>query len=316
MIKLPHCHYPKAEDSHAHGLQLLPDELPLLDLTLAQPYRSRTFRAIPIETFSHEQVLELIRVIAKSFVLNEPMNRHMVPYVKPPQVIMESTYLNLYGENIFGEWEKENVFQWVIRLLVFDQLKDKLDRNISNNFAKQLSLAILDDYGKIIGGALSIHFLSGSSGNAPDPGNIFSKVIIGVMQPIVNMLISQEEASIAALSDKYPEFHKALIDARVGELFMIARSPLLPREDTFEMVAASLERFRDLGHHYVVTAAANQWTGAAFEIMGGVRVHFAPYRAKKTVKESLEPLPDETSTRDGFISAKDSGCMFYMIRLK
>ena len=316
MIKLPHCHYPKATDSHAHGLQPLPDALPLLDLTQAKPFRSTTYRAIPIETFSHEQVLELIRVIAKSFVLNEPMNRHMVPYLNPPQLIKESAYLNLYGENIFGEWNKENIFQWVVRLLVFDQLKDRLDRNVSSNFAKQLSLAILDEHGKIIGGALSIRFLAGSSGNAPDSENIFSQVLIGVMQPIVNMLINQEEFSIAVLCDKYPEFHKALIGGKVGELFMIARSPLLPTEDTFELVAASLQRFRDLGYHYVLTAAANQWTGAAFEMMGGVRVHFAPYRAKKTVKESLEPLPNETSTRDGFLSAKDSGCMFYIIKLK
>ena len=77
----------------------------------------------------------------------------MVPYVNPPQVIKDSTYLNLYGENIFGEWKKENIFEWVIRLLVFDQLKDRLDLNISDNFAKQLSLAILNDNGKIIGGA-------------------------------------------------------------------------------------------------------------------------------------------------------------------
>lgn len=316
MIKLPHCHYPKATDYFAHGLQNLPGKLPLLDLTRAAPYRSTTYKTIPIETFSHEQVLELIRVIARSFVLNEPMNRHMAPYVNPPQVIKESTYLNLYGETSFGEWNKENIFRWVIRLLVFDQLKDRLDRNISDNFAKQLSLAILDDHGRIIGGALSIRFLAGSSGNAPDSENIFSKVVIGVMQPIVNMLINQEESSIPVLCDKYPDFQKALTGGKVGELFMIARSPLLPTEDTFELVAASLQRFRDLGYQYVLTAAANQWTGAAFEIMGGVRVHFAPYRANNTVKESLEPLPDETSTRDGFLSAKDSGCMFYVIRLK
>jgi hypothetical protein len=303
-------------DAHAHGLQRLPDELPLFNSLLAKPYRSATYRAVPIETFSHEQVLELIRVIATSFVQNEPMNRHMVPSVNPPQVINESSYLRLYDENSFGEWNKENIFQWIVRLLVFDQLKDRLDKNVSDNFAKQLSLAILDDHGKIIGGALSIRFLTGSSGNAPDAENIFSKVIIGVMQPIVNMLISQEESSIPVLCDQYPEFHKALISGKVGELFMIARSPLLPTEDTFELVAASLQRFSDLGYHYVLTAAANQWTGAAFEIMGGVRIHFAPYRAKKTVKESLEPLPDETSTPDGFLSAKDSGCMFYIIKLK
>lgn len=66
------------------------------------------------------------------------------------------------------------------------------------------------------------------------------------MQPIVNMLIHQEESSIPVLCDKYPAFQKALIEGKVGELFMIARSPLLPTEDTFELVAASIERFRDL----------------------------------------------------------------------
>ena len=266
--------------------------------------------------FSHGKILELIRVIAKSFVQNEPMNRHMVPYVNPPHLIRESKFLNLYGENGFGEWSKENIFQWVVRLLVFGQLKDKLDGNWSENLAKQLSLAILDEEGKIIGGALSIRFLAGSSGNAPDPENLFAKVVIGVMQPIIDMLIHQEESSLGVLCEKYPAFQKALIEGKVVELFMIARSPLLPTEDTFELAAASMQRFRDLGYHYVLTAAANQWTGAACEVMGGVRVHFAPYRATKTVKESLEPLPDETSTRDGFLSAKDSGCMFYVIRLQ
>ena len=316
MIKLPHCHYPKATDSDAHGLQRLPDELPLLDLTQAKLFRSAKYRAIPIETFSHEQVVELIDVIARSFVLNEPMNRHMVPPKNPPQEIQESSYLNAYGETVFGAWEKENIFQWIIRLLVFDQLKDRLDRNVSDNFSKQLSLAILNNTGKVIGGALSIRLHASHSGNATDPENLFSQVVMRVVQPIVNMLVSQEEASLPALGEKYNEFRQALNEGKVGELFMIARSPLLDREDTFELVAATLERFRDLGYHYVVTAAANQWTGAAVEIVGGVRVHFAPYREKKTVKESPVPIPDETSTSDGFLSAKDSGCMFYIIKLK
>jgi hypothetical protein len=136
------------------------------------------------------------------------------------------------------------------------------------------------------------------------------------MHPIVKMLIEQEEAAIPALSKKYKSFEQSLNEGKVGELFMIARSPALPTEDTFELVAATLEKFRDSGYHYVLTAAANQWTGAAFEVMGGTRVHFAPYRAEKTVKESDVPLTHETSTRDGFLSAKDSGCMFYVIKLK
>ena len=316
MIKLPHCHYPKAADTHAHGLQPLPDELPLFDLSAAKPFRSSTYTTIPIETFSHEQVKELISVIASSFVLNEPMNRHMVPPKNPPQEIRDSSCLNVYGETLFGPWEKENIFEWIIRLLVFGQLKDRLDRNVSDNFSKQLSLAILDDTGKVIGGALSIRLQVGHSGNTTDPENLFSQVVLRVVQPIVNMLVSQEETSISALGEKYWGFQQALNDGKVGELFMIARSPLLHRENTFELVAATLERFRDLGYQYVLTAAANQWTGAAFEIAGGVRVHFAPYRAEKTVKESHAPIPGETSTSDGFLSAKDSGCMFYIINLK
>lgn len=316
MTKLPHCHYPKASDFHAHGLQGLPNELPLLDLTLARPFRSATYKAIPIETFSHEQVVELIRVIAKSFVQNEPMNRHLIPPKNPPEEIQNYGYLNAYGETFFGAWEKENIFEWIIRLLVFDQLKERLDRNLSDNFSKQLSLAILNDTGMIIGGALSIQLHANHSGNATDPGNIFSQAVMRVVQPTVNMLVSQEDASIPTLCEKYDGFRQALNEGKVGELFMIARSPLLPREDTFELVAATLERFRDLGYRYVLTAAANQWTGAAFEIVGGVGVHFAPYRAEKTVKESLTPLPNETSSSDGFLSAKDSGCMFYIIRLK
>jgi hypothetical protein len=316
VIKLPYCHYPKGADSHAHGLQHLPDELPILDLTLAKPYRSTRYRAIPIETFHHEQVVELIRIIATSFVLNEPMNKHIVPPKDPPQEIQESSYLNAYGETSFGAWEKENIFAWIIRLLVFDQLKERLDRNIADNFSKQLSLAVIDEAGKVIGGALSIQIQASHSGNATDPENLFSQAVLRVVQPIVNMLVDQEEVSIAALCEKYNAFDQALNEGKVGELFMIARSPLLPREDTFELVAASLERFRDLGYQYVLTAAANQWTGAAFEIVGGVRVHFAPYRAEKTVKESNVPLTNETSTSDGFLSAKDSGCMFYAIKLK
>lgn len=232
MIKLPHCPYPNATDSHAHGLQPLPDQLPLLDLNHAKPFRSAAYRPVSIETFNHEHVLELIQVIAKSFVLNEPMNRHLVLPVQPPPEIQETRYLNVYGVSSFGAWEKENIFSWIVRLLLFDQLKDRLDSNMVDNYSKQLSLALLNDAGKVIGGALSIQIQSGHSGNAPDSGNSFSRVLVQVMHPIVKMLIEQEEAAIPALSKKYKSFEQALNEGKVGELFMIARSPALPTEDT------------------------------------------------------------------------------------
>ena len=49
-------------------------------------------------------------------------------------------------------------------------------------------------------------------------------------------------------------------------------------------MAASAEHYRTLGYSYLVTEATNQWTGAAFEALGGVRVHFAPFQAKPAVR--------------------------------
>ncbi len=65
----------------------------------------------------------------------------------------------------------------------------------------------------------------------------------------------------------------------------------------------------------MVTEATNQWTGAAFEALGGVRVHFAPFQAQATVRNSAEPLEGLTTSPNGFLSDKDSGGMFYVIRL-
>ena len=93
---------------------------------------------------------------------------------------------------------------------------------------------------------------------------------------------------------------------------MIARGDGLPRDDAFELVAATMEHFRDAGCRYVVVEAGKQWTGAACEALGGVRVHFAPFRTMAVV-----PIDgDGTTSPDGFISDdKDSGCMFYLLRL-
>jgi len=95
----------------------------------------------------------------------------------------------------------------------------------------------------------------------------------------------------------------------------VARSDDLPKENAFELVAASAEHYRALGYSYMVTEATNQWTGAAFEALGGVRVHFAPFQAQPAVHKSTEPLEDVTTSPNGFLSDKDSGGMFYVIRL-
>jgi hypothetical protein len=46
-----------------------------------------------------------------------------------------------------------------------------------------------------------------------------------------------------------------------------------------------------------------------------VRVHFAPFQAQPAVRKSDEPLEGLTTSPNGFLSDKDSGGMFYVIRL-
>ena len=112
------------------------------------------------------------------------------------------------------------------------------------------------------------------------------------------------------LSERYLEFKEAYAQGKVSHHILLARSDDLPKEDTFELVAAGAERCRSLGYEYVVTEATNQWTGAAFEALGGVRVHFRPFKVESAVPKSDEPLEDVTTSPNGFLSDKDSRGMF------
>jgi hypothetical protein len=47
----------------------------------------------------------------------------------------------------------------------------------------------------------------------------------------------------------------------------------------------------------------------------GVPVHFAAFQAQPTVRLSAEPLEGVVTSPNGFGSDKDSGGMFYVIRL-
>src|SRR5204863_3772534 len=106
----------------------------------------------------------------------------------------------------------------------------------------------------------------------------------------------------------------ALHHGLVGHFALVARSDQLPVEEAFELVAASAEHYRQLGFSYILTSATNQWTGAAFTVLGGIRVHFEPFLARRRVPASSVPIAT-VSSRDGFISAKDSGSMIFVLRL-
>jgi hypothetical protein len=121
--------------------------------------------------------------------------------------------------------------------------------------------------------------------------------------------------SLTALSGRYPEFREAYTRGKVGHHFLVARSDALAKEDIFELVAASAEHYQALGYEFMVVEATNQSTGAAFEVLGGVRVHVAPFQTRPVVRRSAAPLNDVVTSSNGFLSEKDSGSMFYAIRL-
>jgi hypothetical protein len=49
--------------------------------------------------------------------------------------------------------------------------------------------------------------------------------------------------------------------------------------------------------------------------LAGVRVHFRPFLTEPALPKSDEPLEDFTTSPNGFLADKDSGGMFYVVRL-
>ena len=84
------------------------------------------------------------------------------------------------------------------------------------------------------------------------------------------------------------------------------------RRPAAEVLAA---HYQALGYAYMVIEVTNQWTGAACEVLGGVSVYLAPYQGQHTVRQSAEPLEGLVTSVNGWLSNKDSGSMFYVIRL-
>jgi hypothetical protein len=265
----------------SHGLQPLPEKLPVMDLDATKPYRSSMSKAVVIDTFHYRQVLQLAKTIAASFAINEPMTRDINPSKEPQVNLRNIKHYHPYGEDEFGEWTKENILYWVIRLFILTNPADPIERIGMNKVLLTHSLAILNDAGEMIGGAFNLPLSLSDVEQAPRANDPFMDAAYSFFQPIHHLLISQDAEALQYLNEKFPHFKTAFNSGKAVIFFMIARSPLLPTEDAFELVAATIERFKELSYEYVVTAAANQWTGADFELIGGVRVHFAHYRYEK-----------------------------------
>jgi len=312
---LPLCTYPKASDVGHHGIQDLPPYLPLIDLERARRHRTRRLTTVSAARLTSAQVLQMALVVGTSFAHREPQARHLRPPTYPPAGLMGERHRDPLGGAPFGHWDAEILLYWFIRLMILTDPTSPRSHVEVNADAMSQSLAIVDGTGDVIGGAFNETMPGPDGPSELRPDDPFLTAALSFVTPVLELLALREAEALEALCAVYPAFRDAYARGKVGHHFMVARSDALPKADAFELVAATAERYQALGHEFMVIEATNQWTGAACEVLGGVRVHFAPYRARRTVTESALPRPDTVTSPDGFLSKKDSGSMLYVIRL-
>jgi hypothetical protein len=312
---LPYCSYPSASDVAQHGLQILPASLPLADVERARPHRSLRYVAMPASYLTPPEVLRLAEVVGTSFARREPQCRHLRPAALPPAELGEALHADPFGESAFGPWTTERLMYWFIRLLVLTDATSPRSAVEVNTDSLAQSLAVLDDAGEVVGAALNETMPLHAGPPSFRRGDPFLDAVLGFVEPVLALLGAQDAEALKALSVAYPDFRDAHAGGKVGHHFMVARSDALPKSDAFELVAGTVSRYQTLGYGYMMIEATNQWTGAACEALGATRVHFAPFRARRTVRRSAEPLADTVTSPDGFLSGKDSGSMLYVIRL-
>jgi hypothetical protein len=307
--------YPKAANVAHHGIQPLPESLPLADFARAAPHRSGRYATVLATELTQEQLLQAAWVIAAGFARREPQARYLRPPKYPPAGLMEARHTDPFGTDSFGSWDTETQMYWIVRLTALTDPTSPQGAIEVNEETLAQSVAILDGEGRVIGAAFNQTMPPLDVEPPLREDDPFLDTVVGVWEPVYGALGAQDEVALRALSERYPEFREAYEKGKVSHHILIARSDDLPKEDTFELVAAGAERCRALGYEYVVTEATNQWTGASFEALGGVRVHFAPFLVQPAVRKSDEPLESVVTSSDGFLADKDSGGIFYVIRL-
>jgi hypothetical protein len=312
---LPRCTYPEAADRQARGLQPLPDRLAPADFAAVRPYRSRRYKIVTLDRLASGLSLVMAREAARSFALRDPMGRHLVPPENMPPGLGRALHSDPFGSDRFGPWTTPNIFFWLIRLLVLTDPSSPMGAIRRNEETLGKSLAVLDSAGRVVGGAFNEIMPGGEELPGFRKKDPFLDAVVSHCRPILEFLGSHESSALAGLSKRYPAFRLALRSGRVGHHFMLTRSSDLPMEHCFEIVATATEVFRRAGCEFMGVEATDQWTGAACEALGGLRVHFQPYRARQLVQPSATPLPGVVSSSDGYISDKDSGSMFYLINL-
>ncbi|MGB5368807.1 MAG: hypothetical protein WBN18_00100 [Flavobacteriaceae bacterium] len=310
---LPWCAYPTASDTKALGLQPLPEDLLVANFNSVSQYRSNRYRAVPVLNEHPGTLLEMAAVLAASFAVNDPMNRHVHPSRSVPVSMAHHLHKDTLGVAPFGPWTTENIFYWFVRLFALTSANDPLNSVKINEDTLRLSLAIFNAKRKVIGAAINV-----TVPNEEVPmrnGDPFLEAVLVHVNPIMNLIYTQEHIAMQALAHQYPALQKARAQGMVGMHFLVARSPELPKDHTFELVAASAEHLQKQGFEYMVVTATNQWTGAACEVLGATRVHFAPFRDRERLARKAVASAEEPFSNDGYLAEKDSGMFFYVLKL-
>jgi hypothetical protein len=125
---------------------------------------------------------------------------------------------------------------WFIRLLILTDATSPRSTIEVNAEAVAQSLAILDDSGDVIGGALNETMPPLVGPPSFRRGDPFLDAVLAFVEPVFALLGAQDAEAVKALSVAYPGFRDALAAGKVGHHFMVARSDALPKSDAFELV--------------------------------------------------------------------------------
>ena len=208
------------------------------------------------------------------------MNRHVHPSRSVPVSMAHHLHKDTLGVAPFGPWTTENIFYWFVRLFALTSANDPLNSVKINEDTLRLSLAIFNAKRKVIGAAINV-----TVPNEEVPMRQWIKFIfgggIGAREPDHEPHLYPGAYCHAGLGTSISRPSKGKGTRHGGHAFFggpISRAAQGP----YLRIGGSLGGTPSKqGSEYMVVTATNQWTGAACEVLGATRVHFAPFRDRE-----------------------------------
>jgi hypothetical protein len=200
---LPFCAYPTAAQVDQHGVQHLPEKLPVIDLTSGNTYRSHEHRATPATEVSDEQLLELTHVLGDSFAQRDVMCRHLQPG-HPPADLADVTHRDPFGIGAFGPWTRTQLMTWFIRLIALTDPTSPRGAVMVNEDVRAHSLVTLDNHGRVIGGAINETLPPPDLDLDLRQQDPFLDAALEFVGPIMDMVGHQEAEAPTVLAESYP----------------------------------------------------------------------------------------------------------------